>query len=462
MMFVGAIPRETCEQIARVTDFTTVDDAYVCCSGSFRFEHALAKMAPELRVHSNDVSALSCALGWYAAGKPVPFRFVRELAFIQEAIGENADRLDVVAGLTLALRMCHFRGHSRYVQEQTRHHHENAATYIGRAREKLQAYLAGMKVESFFGGDFREHARAAVTERSMVFAWPPVIRGDYEKFYSLIHNNVEWSSPAYDVFDPKTLGSWMDTLAERGTRYVVCCYTDLSAKGGHHKPVAVYTKGRSKAVFTYSNVAQRSSVRKALSNAEPFRYKLPDVTKLREDSLVQVVAIDSKRMNHIKDVFQLPGLVHTDGDMRFLVFVDGMLLGGFVYRKWSAKAQIADPRVTAGTTIYVLSDFSTTREGRVSKLIALLASGRQQTQQFDRHAIQRTKMVFTTAFANNPISMKYRGIYELYSRKPLEAGGWKYQLNYMREVDSGSNDDIYGAWYHKHLAASRRKGGGGE
>ena len=298
----------------------------------------------------------------------------------------------------------------------------------------------------------------------MVFAWPPVIRGDYEKFYSLIHNNVEWSSPAYDVFDPKTLGSWMDTLAERGTRYVVCCYTDLSSTS-RHSPVAVYTKGRSKAVFTYSNATRATSVRKLTSNTEPFKYQLPEAEKLRPDSVLQVVAIDSKRMNHIKDVFQLPGLVHTDGDMRFLVFIDKMLFGGFVYRKWSAKASINDPRVGPGTTIYLLSDFATTRERRVSKLIALLAGGGQQTRQFDRHAIQRTKMVFTTAFANNPISMKYRGIYELYSRKPLPSGGWAYQLNYMREVIDEQNSEIYAFWYQRHFLAPKdggRKKPGGE
>ena len=41
MMFVGAIPKVCVDQVFRSVDMARVTKAYVCCSGSFRFEQAL-------------------------------------------------------------------------------------------------------------------------------------------------------------------------------------------------------------------------------------------------------------------------------------------------------------------------------------------------------------------------------------------------------------------------------------
>ena len=71
-MFTGAVPRPVVEQILRTVDFGAWGDVYVCCSGSFRVDRAIKERHPNARIHSNDVSLLSCGLGRAGQGPDVP------------------------------------------------------------------------------------------------------------------------------------------------------------------------------------------------------------------------------------------------------------------------------------------------------------------------------------------------------------------------------------------------------
>jgi hypothetical protein len=65
------------------------------------------------------------------------------------------------------------------------------------------------------------------------------------------------------------------------------------------------------------------------------------------------------------------------------------------------------------SAVYLLSDFATVRERRVSKLIPTLAASRELIRQVDRKFIIRVRDLWTTAFTNKPVSMKYRGVFEV-------------------------------------------------
>ncbi len=456
MLFVGAIPREVVAQAFKVVDMSKVRHAYVCCSGSYRYEQAISKTFPDITIHSNDVSLLSTAIGRLAAQDPVEFHFARELTFLEEALGDKPTAVDRVAALTVAVRMCHFRGKNAHVDAHRNHYISNAAGYIDKAKAKVTEYIGKLRVADFYAGDFRDHAERARETGGMVFAWPPLFRGDYERFYRLIHDNVDWTQPEYRVFNPKDLPGWLTRLRDSELPYCVCSDKDLSEHT--HKPVALFSVGRTKRIYLYSNVAKDSSLIRRTTDAEPFGYKPIDPAKLTATSKVRISEAPHQLMNYIKDKYQAAGLVHTDGDMRCLVFVDDMLAGGFVYAAMRGKRQFSDPRVAAGQSLYLLSDFSATRERKVSKLIAMLASGQETVKVYDRRKFQRTKTVMTTAFSEKPVSMKYRGIYELYSRKEANEGSHaRFQLNYLTPVRCMSNDEIYADWWRRFGAQTKRE-----
>jgi hypothetical protein len=143
-------------------------------------------------------------------------------------------------------------------------------------------------------------------------------------------------------------------------------------------------------------------------------------------------------MNFLKDHYLAPGLEHSDGDMRFVVFVSGKVAGGFIYRKDARRDD----------EIYLICDFSVSRDRRLSKLVAMLATGEEPVNAWQRQKLVRIRGFSTTAFTDKPVSMKYRGIYELAGRKP----GF---LNYRSEVRRVSSQAIYTDWWRRFGGSAR-------
>jgi hypothetical protein len=94
---------------------------------------------------------------------------------------------------------------------------------------------------------------------------------------------------------------------------------------------------------------------------------------------------------------------------------------------------------------------------------ALSKESKLLAERITRH---RIRSAFTTAFSNNPVSMKYRGLWKLYSRKsnPTEHEKWgqgidrsineyydrKYQLNYSAEMGAWNLEEGLALWKKKH------------
>lgn len=440
-MFTGAIPKPCIEQAFKVVPLSKSDTVYVCCSGSFRLEQAVTALGLGCPVHSNDVSLLSVMLGRHLVGEPVEFKFKGPLAPLEHAMPDGSS-LSRLGSIGLALELAKYKGSSEHARAHFAHLMGRAEEYVSKARDKVARYAERVRVSSFFAGDFRDHADRAIEERAVIFAWPPTYRGGYERLYKFVHDNVEWQEPSYRLFDPADLGSWLSYLDRTGVRYCVCA--DHALEGRHAQ--AIYESGRNKPVFLYSSDSRGSSVRRNTHTTAAVGYSLVDPETLTEHAQVQLVQVPAPVMNFIKDRFLKPGLVHSDGMMRFVVLIDGKLAGGFIYT-----------RDSSGTIdwVYLLCDFSvapkSTSDRKLSKLIAMLATGREAMARWDRARMQRTKHVFTTAFTDQPASMKYRGIFKLHSKKPGV-------LNYSSEVRDQANDAIYRDWFKRYASAGASGG----
>ncbi|GMV18339.1 MAG: hypothetical protein AMXMBFR56_65630 [Polyangiaceae bacterium] len=436
MLFVGAIPRPVVEQALRVVDIAGATDVYCCCSGSFRLEQALGDKRPELKLHSNDVSLLSTAIGRHAVGDPLDFSFHGRLEFLQRFAGQGS--LERLAALAIAVRLGHYRGKSHFARSHFAHYEAHAAEYVKQVQEKLIKYFSKLRIASFHARDFREHARAGIEAGAPVFAWPPTYKGGYEQLYRLIGENTTWAEPAYEVWDPKQLGSWLCELEDAGGTY--CVFADHEVEDAPRRAAAVYKPGRARNIFLYTSRPRGASVRREPKPSKPFRYELVDPAQLGPTPpRIEAVRVGHTEMNFVKDKYLATGLAHSDGMMRWLIFLDGKLAGGFIYTMSSMGG--SDP-----TEVYLLCDFSVRQERRLSKLIAMLATGQDQIRVWERARLIRIKLLRTTALTDKPVSMKYRGIYELLSRKP----GF---LNYGSKVRDLGNAAIYADWY-KRLARS--------
>jgi hypothetical protein len=360
-------------------------------------------------------------------------RFTGRLEFLEEIL--TNDPRDRAAGVCVGLAMGKYGGSNAYAQRHFQHYQQNARYYLDAANGELGTYLDGVRVASFFRGDFRVHAKRALERGAGIIAWPPTYKAGYERLYKFVHSNTEWEQPPYDMFDPADLPEWVESLEHAGAKYWV---------GSDHKlegiePAFAYFTGRNRPVYAYAT-ADKTSVRRREHRAEPFKYKPVDPPKLTKSSDVKLVCPDAAQMNFIKDKYLAAGLAHSTGEMNFLVYVDRQLAGGFIYMR-SRVGNVQDVQ-----DIYLLSDFAVSRERRISKLIAMLATSRVAVDAFDRAYVQRTKHVTTTAFTDKPVSMKFRGIFDLLSRKP----GF---LQYRSPVREGTANDIYREWFRKHAGS---------
>ena len=425
-MFVGAVPAPAVEQITRIVPFGEWGDVHIGCSGSFRVERAIGQRHPNARLHSNDVSLLSCGLGALGMGQTFPLTFRGRLDFIEGEVSSFTER---VAAVLVALEMAQYKAGNAHAVTHFRHYRENFERYLESAVAKLTKFLDGLEIENFTPGDFRDQVKRAAETGGGIAAFPPTYKGGYERLYRFVDDNVDWAAPAYRVWDPNDLEGWIAELEGLGVRY--CVIADRVLPG--HTPATVYRNMTNKPVYTYAGNAA-SSVRRRGHRAEPFRYRPVEPWALGPNAAVSIVAAASEHMNFLKDRYLAKGIAHVSGWMNFLVYLDGRLAGGVIFARDKSGRQ---------DRVYLLSDFAVARGRRLSKLIAMLATCRAVIRALERRLIIRVDRIDTTAFTHRPVSMKYRGVFDLVDRKPGA-------INYASAVREETPEHIYRDWYRRY------------
>jgi hypothetical protein len=434
-VFVGSVPRQAAEQIVRVVPFAEWGQVFVGCSGSFRVDRAVTQAHPTVAVHSNDVSLLTCSLGALATGATFDIAFKGRLAFIEDHVrqGRFAER---AAAVQVALEMAKYKGSNGFAEAHFAHYRERFDDFLAPAVARLESFLQGLRLASFHAGDFRDQGRRAAERGGGVLAFPPTYKNGYERLYKFVDDNTDWARPSYDIWDPAKLEDWLDELDAAEVRY--CVLTDHLLD--RHPPVTVYRGASNKPVYTFADRAG-TSVRRASGKVAPFRYEIVDAATVTPRSEVTIVEAKAPQMNFLKNIYLAKGIAHTPGLANFLVLIDGKLAGGFIYE----KDKFGDPAV------YLLSDFALVPRSKLSKLIAMLATSETLIRLMEIRLVRRIETVKTTAFTDRPVSMKYRGIFELESRKPGK-------LSYASKVRRQAPAEIYAEWFARFVANARHKG----
>lgn len=243
-MFFGAVPRQAISQVTATVPFADWRQVFVGCSGSFRFDLAVHQAHPKVRVHSNDVSLLSCSIGALAIGKPLAMRFTGRLEWIEAHLADRppAHR---VAAIWVAQEMAKYRGRNTFAEAHFNHYRDRFPAFLDPAAAKMTGLMEQLQVDTFHAGDFREQARRAHEAGGGVAAFPPTYKNDYERLFRFVDQNAEWERPTYDVWDPASIEDWIDELKAAGTRYCVL----VEHKLDRHEPTTAFYGGI-KPVFT--------------------------------------------------------------------------------------------------------------------------------------------------------------------------------------------------------------------
>jgi hypothetical protein len=438
MSFIGAVPKEVVSQMLATVPFDQWGSVHVGCSGSFRIDRAVKMRHPAVRVYGNDVSLLTCCLGALAMRREFDFRFKGELEFVEAHLA-GCDFKTRVAAVEVAVAMSQYGGKNEFAIKHRAHYRNRFAEFTADTIPKLDAFIEEVQLEDFFAGDFRDQITRAEEAGGGFVCFAPTYKGGYERMYRFLHENVEWTPPPYNVWNPKDVPVLLNELDGRGLPY--CVVTDQLLDG--REPNTEY-RGSNKPVYTYSR-GRGASILKRAPRAKPFRYTPIDAEKIGPGSRVDVRMSDSACLAFLKNVYLAKGIRHVAGNYNYLVYVDDMLVGGFTY----ALTKFGDPV----TELYLLSDFAISRERRLSKLVAMLTLSRDVIAPINRKMIADFRRITTTAFTANAVSMKYRGIYEVSKRA-------EEHIQYEGTVTDRSLQETFDEWLEKFGGTGTTGGAG--
>ena len=450
-MFIGAVPHGCVEQLLRVVPFDRWPSVYVACSGSFKLEQAILGKYPDLEVHGNDVSLYTCSLGQYLINDPIEITFHSRLQFIEDYLGKSAPYPKRVAAVLVPHDLSRYAGDNLYGKKHFEWFKNSFPDHLIQFHSRLDSLLEKARIKGFFRGDWRKQVERAAEVGAGVVSFPPTYKGGYERMYKFLDSNISWDSPSFDCFDPKDLPATIDWIKSLGIPY--CIGSDQHFE--EHKPCLLFATMRERPFYAYSNCSERDSLRHWLPTPEPFLYTPIDTKKITRKSKVEIVKADVRHINFIKDAYLAKGISHAfkGNSASYFVLIDKMLAGGIIYKP-SSYSVITDSGIhyEPSQLLRILSDVCLSTKNKCSKLISMIATSRSLVLPIQNQKLNKIEYLTTTAFSNSKMSMKYRGIFELNSRRPStdEIDGYDYVLQYGAKVTELEPHQIYRVWFDKY------------
>jgi hypothetical protein len=444
------------QQILRATDSESWDKVYVGCSGLFSFERAFKLINPTARFYGNDVSLMSAAIAGYQMDEPVPFTFKGRVAHWEGWL-VGASYRDRIAAMLLCLYLGRvYRTENDYNLRHWRYYEARFDQYVQKLGLQVDHLAAQMDLSGYYSGDFIDHLDKGIEEGAALIISAPFIQGWYERWFKFIEENIEWEDPSYKLWSPDQFPELIDKMDASGCNYVAVYKDELPDRN----MIAYHRLGMKPPFYVYANRKKVSSVvnRSLSGSGTPFEFKGVDIDNLSKDTKIEVFSCKAGYADYIKTLYLQENIPWTSGPVNFLIYADDMLAGILTYS--ASKAKVGD--IDRLESLYLLSDTATTRFGRVSKLIAMLAKSGDVLHYAENRLLKHAecKAVLTTVRSNHPVSMKYRGIYKIITRKEAAAGersGAKFIINYAGMRDDRSPQAIYDEWFSKSFKDDRNR-----
>jgi len=408
---------------------------FVGCSGNFTIERVLED---RFKLHGNDVTLYSCAIGSYLAGAPLELEVIEErLDWLREYMDTPAGALAcVLLGSAVPSPYAKLDSKQRYYERMRQAWREQWPDLHRKTVEKIEKQT--LKLETFESGDAVDWI-TALPEDAAVVCYPPFYAGDYEQQGKWLDETFSWPKPEYPLLDEERMQMLIDNLLARD-RFMYGNYQrrpDLEK----HLIGVVQTTNRGLPLYVYGNAGVHRIARPhqqtehVLSPRLGIDEDLGDKIALAPLTGGQFSTLRSQYMNHnIKPGSPLLALA---------VLVDGKVIGCFAF---------GSMRSNSPTDCYLLSDFpvSSTKYERLARLIVACGLSYESQQLMQRSASRRMRTISTTAFSQRPASMKYRGLLRLVKRSDSPDPLYKFQLQYAATLGEYTLQEALATWKKKH------------
>lgn len=445
-MFVGSIPADMQRILKELVSKWECDDIYIGTSGNFTIERCISELG--FNLHGNDVTLYSSVIGSYLAGDMVPFTFNEDYneqyGWLKEYIKEPADR---VATILLCTRLMETVGkeHKPYYKRMADAYKDQWPVLHEKTKEKIEKLQVRLK--SYTAGDVFTWLDDIPKEQGVI-CYPPFFgeTGDYEKYFEKLEDLFLWETPDYDFIFGDRLIEFFRKMMDK--KHWVFGTKERFEEFEPYLKCMTKTTNRGVPIYVYSNSDTRRIVMPRQNTDPILNPHLKPNDDLGEKMTIapltsgQFFGIRSQYMNHnIK-----PGTP----TLAFAVLVDGVIIGSFALMQQNALANF--DKYIQTPSVYLLSDFpvSNSKYKKLAKLVLYAALSKEVKLVCERMSRKRVYSIVTTAFTNRPVSMKYRGLFDLFTRKDNEKTNEKYELNYGALLGQWSLQEGYELWQKKH------------
>lgn len=445
-MFQGTLNPDAIAAFAPVVAGWDCEELAFPCSGKFTVPRSLAPLGR--RMHGNDVTLYSCALGWYFSGHDVRVS-------VRPGMGLEwmEPYLETTEGRTAAVLVWSEFAEAWVRRAGNAYHRRIAAGALlqfGTMHAKALEGLRGSKwhLASFWAGDCVAFLGMVASDAGII-SFPPVYAGGYERMWKHLDACFAWDAPEYPTFDENRAGAFWEEVGRR-RHWVVVAQGPITHEAIAGKLLGVVkTTNRAPEFWLYaSDVGVKRQVGPCQKTAPLLWPKLGPDEAL--PGALELRPLGAPEFASLRSQFLDPKIAPSGAQAVFALLAGGVLVGAVAFQRSTFQlAGVDEP------SVYLLSDFPVrpTRYPRLSKLVAAAALSRECQLLLERVYGRRLRSVVTTAFTDRPVSMKYRGVLKLLSRTeaaPDDPSGHRYKLNYGAALGQLTLAETLVVWERKH------------
>jgi len=404
MGFIGSINAECRRWLGNQGH--AFDGRQVCvgCSGAFTVEQILSRYAPKAKIWGNDVSLYSSVLGAYLAGQSFNLAVREEkFAWLEPYLGDVEAKASAIMVLFEALK--YEKADNLFKKRHWAHYLNNFEGFQQATVAKLRERKREVRLEGYTSKDIFD-LLDEMPKEAVAIAFLPTYAGGYERMFKRLEEIFDWDRPSYGLIDPERKTAILEKMKTRD-------YLFLDDREWPDLPlVAAVRKARMKPVYIYSNMeALRRGVLKQQRHAEfvPFS-RLSDQDEITPEANLTITPTTNRVVNYYRDVYLSKGVgIPADGEVPLVAAVDAKVFGFLIYS-----------RMQGGGDVYLLADFvvNSTRYRRLAKLLLLVTQTREVRRLLEEKFLLEIPKCRTMVFTDKPVSMKYRGLYQLARRDP--------------------------------------------
>jgi len=417
-------------QVVRVFPVHDHANIHVLCSNGFVLEQAISQSCGA-RIVSNDIQLLTSAIGMAAVGSSLDFRFHGELGFVEDYL-RGCSFLRRVAAVVVLADISRMRRRTRRDGVTWDYCVGMFGKFLDDAEVRLERFLSTVRVDEFRMCDFRDHAHDAIAHGAALIGFPPKNSGYVKATVSIFDGNVDWYCPERLPWSQREAVGFVRDICCSGIPY--CLGVDVLIDG--LKPVARCIGTGRHSYYLYTRDSKSSFVRIRSHGSKAFAYVPVVASELCEGTEVSLVHCSAREMYYLKNRLILNEFQSYEGRVNLLVYLGGRLAGAMAYREKEGGGCHG---------IRLVSDFAVSRERRLSKLIAMLATCEQAVSFAARRMGVVGDVVVSFVHTNRAVAMKYRSVFKLERR-------FLGKLKYVSGIRSQSPQEIYREWFRKHAS----------